>query len=163
MQEALLAGKHVFVEKPLAMTLESLAAIESTYQLATLSGKPLQLMVGFNRRFAPHIQTMKRLLDVIKVPKSFIITVNAGRIPAQHWVHDTMVGWGRIIGEACHFIDLLRYLIGEKIVSIQAQSLLDANNEQATKDTTTIGLGFADGSLGTIHYFANGASVLLKS
>jgi predicted dehydrogenase len=78
------------------------------------SGKPL-LMVGFNRRFAPQVQKIKTLLAEVPGPKSFIMTVNAGAIPADHWTQDPAVGGGRILGEACHFIDLLRYLAGAPI------------------------------------------------
>ena len=108
---ALNAGNNVFVEKPLALTLEELDLIDSTYNNAKFS-KPLRLMVGFNRRFAPHIIKIKELLNAHRTPKTIIITVNAGSIPGEHWVQDLNVGGGRIVGEACHFIDLMRFLIG---------------------------------------------------
>ena len=105
---ALSAGKHVFVEKPLALTLEELANIQTTIEQASQPTQPQPLlMVGFNRRFAPHVQKLRSLLAVVKEPKVFVMTVNAGVIPADHWTHDRVVGGGRIIGEACHFVDLL--------------------------------------------------------
>ncbi|EKD77664.1 MAG: hypothetical protein ACD_42C00240G0001, partial [uncultured bacterium] len=105
---ALENNQSVFVEKPLAIYSNELENIKLAYQ----SHQNNLLMIGFNRRFSPFTQTIKRLLDAEKVPKSFIMTVNAGFIPAIHWTQDSSVGGGRIIGEACHFIDLLRYLAG---------------------------------------------------
>lgn len=149
--KALQAGKHVFVEKPLCLTLDELAEIEATYvRLAEQDKAPL-VMVGFNRRFAPQVQKMKNLLAGVKGPKAFIMTVNAGAIPATHWTQDREVGGGRIIGEACHFIDLLRFLAGTSIESHTSVEMVSP-----TGDTVTINLHFADGSLGTVHYFANG-------
>ncbi|WP_019026745.1 bi-domain-containing oxidoreductase [Colwellia piezophila] len=161
-QEALKAGKNVFVEKPLAITSEELAEVKSAYEKAIEADKPPKLMVGFNRRFSPHIQKMKTLLDPIKEPKSFIMTMNAGCIPADHWTQDNEVGGGRIIGEACHFIDLMRYLAGSEITSVQARRMGDTNTVEVTEDKAAIILGFADGSFGTIHYFANGAASFPK-
>lgn len=147
-QRALKAGKHVFVEKPLCLTLEELASIESRF----LSMKvPPILMVGFNRRFSPQAQCMKRLLTSVSGPKAFVMTVNAGAIPATHWTQDREMGGGRIVGEACHFIDLLRFLAGVPIVEWQRQAM-DATKQ----DTVNLSLKFADGSVGTIHYFTNG-------
>lgn len=156
-KSALLAGKNVFVEKPLAITLEELAEVEQVYTDAQTE-KPVRLMVGFNRRFSPHIQKMKSLLEPIKAPKTFIMTMNAGAIPADHWTQDCTVGGGRIIGEACHFIDLMRYLADSKIVSIQSRRMGDTDMEQITEDKAIIILGFEDGSFGSIHYLANGAA-----
>ncbi|SEH98944.1 Predicted dehydrogenase [Rheinheimera pacifica] len=157
--DALQAGKHVFVEKPLAITSEELAQVESAYQVAAI--KP-QLMVGFNRRFSPQVQKMKALLSAVKEPKSFIMTMNAGGIPADHWTQDNLIGGGRIIGEACHFIDLMRFLAGTEIVSVQARRMGDNPHQQITEDKAAIILGFADGSFGTINYFANGAASFPK-
>jgi predicted dehydrogenase len=114
-------------------------------------------MVGFNRRFAPHVQQMKSLLAGVTGPKAFVMTVNAGAIPAEHWTQDPAVGGGRIVGEACHFIDLLRFLAGAPIVS-HARLAMDS----ATGDTLSLQLGFADGSIGTVHYFANGSKAFPK-
>jgi predicted dehydrogenase/threonine dehydrogenase-like Zn-dependent dehydrogenase len=158
---AIEAKKHVFVEKPLALTLEELEQIERVY-LDPAKDSHCQLMVGFNRRFAPQVQKMKSLLDTISEPKSFIMTVNAGAIPSSHWVQDKAVGGGRIIGEACHFIDLMRFLVGAETVSIQARRMGGFAASVVTEDKASITLGFADGSFGTIHYLANGSSAFPK-
>lgn len=160
--EALSAGKNVFVEKPLAINLDGLASVEQAYQHAQSGDHPARLMVGFNRRFSPQVQKMKALLQSVKEPKTFIMTMNAGAIPADHWTQDSAVGGGRIIGEACHFVDLMRYLAGSKIVSVQARRVGDNDFMQVTEDKASITLGFADGSMGTIHYFANGAASFPK-
>lgn len=149
--DALQAGKHVFVEKPLCMTLEELEKTQDVYT------GDCQLMIGFNRRFAPQIKKMKKLLEGVSGPKSFIMTVNAGDIPADHWTQDPQVGGGRIIGEACHFIDLLRFLAGHSIAASAAQRM-----DSATGDTVSIQLTFEDGSIGTVHYFANGSKSFSK-
>ena len=149
---ALRAGKHIFCEKPLCLTLDELAPIE-----AEAIARPSQLlMVGFNRRFAPQVVKMKSLLVPIAEPKSFVMTVNAGDIPANHWTQDPLVGGGRIIGEGCHFIDLLRYLAGAPIVSHHAMALGSHPGVAVRDDKVSISLTFADGSAGVIHYLANG-------
>ncbi len=153
-KQALLTGKHVFVEKPLCLTQEELATIET--QFASIARPPI-LMVGFNRRFAPHVQCIKRLLDGARGPKSFVMTVNAGAIPADHWTQDREVGGGRIVGEACHFIDLLRFLVGTPITGSQRIAM-----DSSTQDTVTLQLSFADGSIGTVHYFSNGSKAFPK-
>ncbi|KAA3603998.1 MAG: dehydrogenase [Candidatus Scalindua sp. AMX11] len=156
--EALEAGKNVFVEKPLCMTLNELEQIESFYSTYPTPHDSVPiLMVGFNRRFAPQIQKMKSLLESVQGPKSFIMTVNAGAIPEDHWTQDPSTGGGRIIGEACHFIDLLRFLAGDRITSSSAVKM-----KKGVGDTLTIQLSFADGSLGTVHYFANGSKKFPK-
>lgn len=159
---ALKAGKNVFVEKPLAITLAELSDVEAAYDQVKNLDAPPRLMVGFNRRFAPQIIKIKKLLESIRQPKSFIMTMNAGAIPADHWTQDNNVGGGRIIGEACHFIDLMRYLAGAEIVSVQARKMGDTNSNEITEDKSSIILGFADGSFGTIHYLANGAASFPK-
>ena len=158
---ALQAGKHVFVEKPLAITLDELAEVEQAYSTAQEKGGA-HLMVGFNRRFSPQVQKMKALLTSVNEPKSFIMTMNAGAIPADHWTQDNEVGGGRIIGEACHFIDLMRFLAGSEIVSVQARRMGDSPGVAITEDKASITLGFADGSFGTILYLANGAASFPK-
>jgi predicted dehydrogenase/threonine dehydrogenase-like Zn-dependent dehydrogenase len=154
---ALASGKHVFVEKPLALTLPELAEVEAAH---TRSGRIL--MVGFNRRFAPQIQTMKRQLQAVAEPKVVVMMMNAGAIPAEHWTQDAASGGGRIIGEACHYIDLMRHLIGARIVSVQARRMGDTTAQGVTEDKAAIMLGFADGSFGTIHYLANGGASFPK-
>lgn len=156
--QALRAGKHVFIEKPLCLTLAELTEIEQVYAaLKVKNVTPPMLMVGFNRRFAPQVQKIKSLLLAVSGPKSFVMTVNAGSIPMDHWTQDLEIGGGRIIGEACHFIDLLRFLSGSPITGWQALGM-----DCATKDTTSLQLQFADGSIGTIHYFANGSKTFPK-
>jgi len=155
--QALESGKHTFAEKPLCLTRDELAGIESAYARAAARGKPPLLMVGFNRRFAPQIQKMKALLSGVSAPKSFVVTVNAGAVAADHWTQDPAAGGGRIIGEGCHFVDLLRFLSGNPIVSHQRAAM-----KTPTGDTLTMQLGFADGSIGTIHYFANGSKAFPK-
>jgi len=162
--QALHAGKHVFVEKPLAIDAEGLATVREAYdaaQASSAAGGP-QLMVGFNRRFSPQVKKMKALLATVKEPKSFIMTMNAGAIPANHWTQDNAVGGGRIVGEACHFIDLMRFLADSPIVSTQARRMGDAPGVQVTEDKASITLGFEDGSFGTIMYLANGAASFPK-
>ncbi len=155
--QALRAGKHVFVEKPLCLTLEELAEIEATYACLEEQGKAPLVMVGFNRRFSPHVQKIKSLMAGVSGPKSFVMTVNAGAIPADHWTQDDEIGGGRIIGEGCHFIDLLCFLAGHPIVAYSRMVM-----DSATKDTVSLQLGFADGSIGTVHYFANGCKAFPK-
>jgi predicted dehydrogenase/threonine dehydrogenase-like Zn-dependent dehydrogenase len=159
---ALTAGKNVFVEKPLAIAHAELNEVRAAYDAIHQSGKSPQLMVGFNRRFSPQIQKMKALLQGVKEPKSFIMTMNAGSIPADHWTQNTTVGGGRIVGEACHFIDLMRFLAGTQIISIQARRMGDTPGLDITEDKASITLGFEDGSFGTILYLANGAASFPK-
>ena len=160
--DGLNANKNVWVEKPLAIDLDSLSLIEEAYSnshnKATGSNPGPQLMVGFNRRFAPQVKRMKELLSSISAPMSVIITINAGSIPKEHWTQDSKVGGGRIIGECCHFIDLMRFLVGTKIVSISGQSMTSNGPKVIMEDCSSITLGFEDGSFGTIHYLSNGAS-----
>lgn len=149
---ALRAGKHVFCEKPLCLTLDELATIE-----AEAEARPGQhLMVGFNRRFAPHVVKMKSLLNPIDEPKSLIITVNAGVIPPDHWTQDPTIGGGRLIGEACHFIDLARHLVGHPITGHRVVALGRHPALPSRDDKISLTLEFADGSIATIHYLANG-------
>ncbi len=160
--KALRAGKHIFVEKPLAINPCELIELQTAYDQAIANGRRLQLMVGFNRRFAPQTLKMKTLLAAVSEPKSFIMTINAGAIPSTHWVQDNFVGGGRIIGEACHFIDLMRFLAGSPIVSAQARRMGDVTGVESVHDKASITLSFADGSFGTIMYLANGASSFSK-
>lgn len=150
-KKALAAGKNVFVEKPLCLSEAELTDIEG----AIAKDKPAGfVMVGFNRRFAPHVIKMKQLLASVAEPKSMVMTVNAGQLPADHWTQDPEVGGGRIIGEGCHFIDLIRFLVGAPISSVASTAM--APRAAGPHDTVSIQLGFEDGSLGTVHYFANG-------
>ncbi len=146
---ALRAGKHVFVEKPLCLTLNELESIVACKR----EHAKQHLMIGFNRRFAPHIQSIKSLLTAVTAPKSFIMTINAGDIPTEHWIQQQAVGGGRIIGEVCHFVDLLLYLSGASISHYELIALGEMND---TQDVVSINLRFSDGSFGVIHYLANG-------
>jgi len=154
---ALERGKHVFVEKPLCLTLAELHAIEQAHRAKLEAGKAPVVMVGFNRRFSPQVQKMKDLLGGVSGSKSFVMTVNAGAIPPAHWTQDPAVGGGRIVGEACHFIDLLRFLAGYAITDCSRNAM-----SAASGDTVTLQLAFADGSIGTVHYLANGSKAFPK-
>lgn len=159
---ALQAGKSVFVEKPLCLTLDELDGIERALESSSGAGTRGVLMVGFNRRFSPHVAKLKSLVDTVHEPKSFLVTVNAGRIPPEHWTQDPAIGGGRLIGEACHFIDLLRFLAGHPIAEIRATGMGVRAGKATTRDTFTITLEFEDGSLGSIAYLANGSSAFPK-
>jgi len=153
--DALERGQHVFVEKPLCLNNEELAQIAEAYQKSIETEKPPLLMVGFNRRFSPHSRKIRELLDAAGGPSAFVMTVNAGKIPADHWTQDPEIGGGRIVGEACHFVDLLRFLAGAEIQNHQVTWMRPLSGLDL-KDSATINLEFADGSVGAIHYLANG-------
>ena len=159
-QQALAAGKHVFVEKPLAITQAGIDAVESALTAAPTAGRPL-LMVGFNRRFAPLTARMRELLQGTPGPKTLVATVNAGAQPPGHWTRAAAVGGGRIVGEACHFIDMLRWLAGAPIVRWQLALTRAAATAEAD-DPVTITLTFADGSTGTVHYLTSGHAAFPK-
>lgn len=154
-QKGLEAGKHVFVEKPLCLTKEELCSIVETYNRCSGPSSPRTLMVGFNRRFSPHIQKIKELLAGRGEPLAMNFTCNAGIIPPDVWVHDPEVGGGRIIGEACHFIDLLSYVADSPVVSVAAFQM--EKGVAVKEDKMSIILRFADGSVGTVNYFGNGS------
>jgi predicted dehydrogenase/threonine dehydrogenase-like Zn-dependent dehydrogenase len=147
--ECLKAGKNVFVEKPLALNREELDVVREAYQSANCA-----LTVGFNRRFSPHIQAIKNALGDQPGPINLIATMNAGAIPANVWVQDMEVGGGRIVGEACHYLDLLIYLAGSPIEAVCMNALGTAPKENA--DNASILLRFVNGSNGVVNYFANG-------
>ncbi len=172
---ALQAGKHVFVEKPLCLTLDELKAIEAqytksmhretndideidrsaSYSPAEEQRRSLQLMVGFNRRFSSHVKKIKEALVGRGEPLAMNFTCNAGIIPPSSWVQDPAVGGGRIIGEACHFIDLLSYVADSPVVSVVAFQM--EKGVAVKEDKMCIILRFADGSVGTVNYFGNGS------
>jgi len=154
--QALTSGKHVFVEKPLTVTRDQLDIVIETYDKASAGEHAPIVMIGFNRRFAPQVVKLKELLSSVSEPISFVMTVNAGEIPADHWVQDPVQGGGRIIGECCHFVDLLRFLAGSPIRRVHAVMMGDAPGLAVRNDKATITLVFENGSFGTVHYFANG-------
>lgn len=154
-QEGLRAGKHVFVEKPLALNEAELEEIVSTY---TSSQKSVH--VGFNRRFAPFSVQMKKLLGNGGGLINIVVTVNAGAIPANVWVHDMQVGGGRIIGEACHFIDLCTFLTGSLVKEV-CMNAMGVRPEENT-DNASILLKYENGSNAVINYFANGSKSYSK-
>jgi predicted dehydrogenase/threonine dehydrogenase-like Zn-dependent dehydrogenase len=147
--ECLQAGKDVFVEKPLALNREELDIVREAYQTGNNA-----LAVGFNRRFSPHIQAIKKALGDKPGPINLVATMNAGHIPPDVWVHDMDSGGGRIIGEACHYLDLLAFLAGSPIEAVCMNALGPA--PQVNTDNASILIRFANGSNGVINYFANG-------
>ena len=155
--KALEMGKHVFVEKPLALTHDEIDKIEVSQK----ESKSM-VMVGYSRRFSPHVKKIKSLLYDKPSPKTFIMTMNAGEIPKEHWTQDAKIGGGRIIGEACHYIDLMRFLAGSKIKSFNAVKMGKNDFVQVTEDKALISLTFEDGSIGSIHYYANGGKSFPK-
>ena len=154
---AMKAGKNVFVEKPLALSHVDIDAIEEAQKKANKI-----IMVGYNRRFSPHIQKVKQLLESKLMPKSFIMTMNAGHIPKDHWTQNAEIGGGRIIGEACHYIDLMRFLAGCKVSSFNAIKIDSNDYMEITEDKAFINLSFEDGSIGSINYLANGGKSFPK-
>ncbi len=146
--EAINAGKNVFVEKPLALNSTELNQVIEAYE-----NNNVTLTIGFNRRFSPHIQKVKDLVST-SAPKNMIANMNAGTIPPDVWVHDMQVGGGRIIGEACHLIDLLSYISGSKIKSICMNAM--GNNPEENTDNASILLKFENGDNGVVNYFSNG-------
>lgn len=151
-------GKNVWVEKPLAIDHPGLNSIEQLYRDFQKNNETYpQLMIGFNRRFAPHVVKMRELLLTEKSAKSIMITINAGFIEPHHWTQNPQKGGGRIVGECCHFIDLMRFLVGTKIVSIAGRAMVSKHDGKIIDDNASITLGFEDGSFGTIAYLANGA------
>ena len=159
---ALAAGKHVFVEKPLALTLEDLGSVEAALSANLARGINTKLMVGFNRRFAPLARQMKALLDKAPGPKALTYTCNAGMISPDHWTQDPAIGGGRIIGEACHFVDLLRYFVGAPVRQANISTMGRVPGAPTPDDKAVITLQFEDGSIGSIQYFANGGKAFPK-
>jgi len=153
--ESLNAGKHVFVEKPLALTLEDLNIIDSAIKSSNKT-----VTVGFNRRFSPFIIDAKKQLGHTGVPIQVIATMNAGFIPQESWVHDMNVGGGRIIGEACHLIDLITSLTGSLVEGVVMNAM--GTNPSENTDNASILLKYKNGSTGVINYFANGSKAYSK-
>ncbi len=151
--DCLRAGKNVFVEKPLCITREELDAVAAAYDEASSASSDSRpvLMVGFNRRFAPLTAVVKERLEGRQAPISLTFTCNAGAIPPDHWLQRADVGGGRIIGEACHFFDLLSFLSDARVTRVGAIAHPQAD------DNAAMTLAFEDGSVGHVNYFANGS------
>ena len=158
--EALQAGKHVFVEKPLAIHRKQLDQVKEVVREKGASSPVL--MVGFNRRFSPHAQLLKRYFAQRNTPLFLQYRVNAGIIPPDIWIQDPEVGGGRIIGEGCHFIDFVSYLTGSRVVEVQAQSVDVDNAKLVAEDNVSINLKYADGSVANLTYVALGSSDFAK-
>lgn len=154
--DTLRAKKHVFVEKPLCLNRTELDEIVDTYE--KVKGDGVTLTVGFNRRFSPFAVKMKQLFGA--GVKNIIATMNAGFIPPEVWVHDLKVGGGRIIGEACHFIDLCSYLTDSKVIAVCMNAM--GENPEENTDNASILLRYEDGSNAVINYFANGSKAYAK-
>jgi predicted dehydrogenase/threonine dehydrogenase-like Zn-dependent dehydrogenase len=155
--QALEAGKHVFCEKPLALTLEELdsvvhAAADSTGILA----------VGFNRRFAPLLRDLRDFVLSPPSPVASAYRVSAGHLPADHWTHDLEQGGGRLIGECCHFIDSLVFLTGSEVEEVHAAGYGNSHLPVQARDNVAVTLGFANGSVGSILYVADGSGRVSK-
>jgi polar amino acid transport system substrate-binding protein len=154
---ALGGNKNVFVEKPLAITLEQLKSVANT-----ISKSDKLLMVGFNRRFAPICRTIKKEFTNITEPCVINIRVNAGLIPKDHWIQNPEIGGGRIVGEICHFIDLMQYFAGSEPVKVFAESINTADIQTTSNDNIAVIIKFSNGSVGNLTYLANGDKSLPK-
>jgi predicted dehydrogenase/threonine dehydrogenase-like Zn-dependent dehydrogenase len=158
--KALRAGKHIFVEKPLALTFDELEEVEAALREAP-EPRPL-LMVGFNRRFAPAVAEVKKHFAAVKAPLTVSVRFNAGAIPPEHWTQDEIIGGGRLIGEACHAIDLATYLAGAPPVRVFAESIGGPDAPLITDDQCFITLRHANGSISNIAYLAGGDKTFPK-
>jgi len=154
--EAIRSGRHVYVEKPLALSVDQLSEVEAAYSARTTHGTGPIILVGFNRRFSPHAQRMREIIRNTKGPMAVSLLMNAGQVPRDHWTRNPEEGGGRILGEACHLIDLARFLVGAPIVEANATSLKERSGGTDSPETAQISLKFEDGSIGSIQYFANG-------
>ena len=154
---ALNANKHVFIEKPLAMNSEELKDVEKAYKDSSV-----KLMVGFNRRFADVSKAIKKAFENLTEPVFVNIRVNAGFIPKEHWTQNPEIGGGRIIGEMCHFIDLMQYFTDSEPIKVYAECINIANDKMKADDTISIIVKFKNGSVGNLNYLANGSKSLPK-
>jgi predicted dehydrogenase len=150
--EALKNKKHVFVEKPLALNTDELDEIIAAHNDTST------LTVGFNRRFSPHAQKIKQLAQGSTV--NVIATMNAGFIPDNSWVHDIKSGGGRIIGEACHYIDLISFIAGSHVTEVCMNAM--GNHPKENTDNASVLLKYENGSTGVINYFSNGSKIYSK-
>mgnify|MGYP001223214959 CR=1 FL=1 len=157
--EGIKNNKNIYIEKPICLNIKELnqieIAIKNQYEFHKSKNiKPPIIMVGFNRRFSPLKVKMKKELDLLPAEKAFIYTCNAGSLPSDNWNHSPRIGGGRLLGEACHFVDLIRFLVDSPILKLSCSFAIDS---QSTKDVFTIQMSFENGSIGTIHYFSNGS------
>ena len=160
--DALKAGKHVFVEKPLALNKDELKGIQKAYKSTIDNRQSTILMVGFNRRFAPHVLHVKRFFENAVSPYVIHYRVNAGFVPKTHWTRDPVEGGGRILGEVCHFVDLMQFITDSTPAKIYAEALLAGGSASPDDDSVAVTLKFHDGSVGTITYLANGDPAMPK-
>jgi polar amino acid transport system substrate-binding protein len=158
--DALRAGKSVFVEKPLALDNEELDAVMEAYSEAARAGKTPLLMVGYNRRFSEPIRAIQKMFAARTEPLAMHYRVNAGFTPSTHWMQQPGQG-GRFIGEGGHFVDVMQFLSGALPVSVYAVAPSDSARRY-NNDNILVTINFADGSVGTIHYLANGANAVEK-
>lgn len=149
--KALDQNKNVYVEKPLCIEIKELQEIKKCYFKAIEKNPNLKFLVGFNRRFSPHVLKVKEILKTLPGPKSINMMINSGRIDKHHWINNKEIGGGRLIGEACHFLDLAKYIIDEKVVDF-SKNIMHSD----IGDTFSINLKFQDGSISSINYFSNG-------
>ena len=154
---ALKSGKNVFVEKPLAMKEEELEEIRQVYE-----SNPGNLMTGFNRRFSPMAVELKKYFSEIREPLVMNYRINAGFIPKEHWTQNENIGGGRIVGEVCHFIDLMQYFTGSLPETVYAECINTSNGKMKNDDNISVVIKFSDGSVGNINYLANGDKALAK-
>jgi predicted dehydrogenase/threonine dehydrogenase-like Zn-dependent dehydrogenase len=155
--EALRSGRNVFVEKPLCISEEELLEITGAYEKLVEARKSAVIMVGYNRRFSPLTTRLKKIVG--EGPMSMVYRVNAGAMPSSHWMQSPDVGGGRIVGEACHFVDYLIYMNGSLPVEVHAAAM---DEPAHLEDTVTISVRFENGSIGAVHYYANGSKALPK-
>jgi len=149
--DAIRAGKHVFVEKPLSIDFKGIERVKSALQNTPF---PVSLTVGFNRRYAPHVAKMRELLE--GSPMNIVITVNAGYLSGNAWIHDSARGGGRLVGEACHFIDLVAWIAQSHITEVFANAF--SIQDRKSSENASVLLRLANGSAGVVHYFSNGHS-----
>ncbi|MCI0706950.1 MAG: bi-domain-containing oxidoreductase [Ignavibacteriae bacterium] len=166
--DALKAGKNVFVEKPLCLTIGELKDIQAAYAKLHSSKSALRtpystlLMVGFNRRFSPHAEQVKKFFEDAVGPYAIQYRVSAGFVPASHWTREPVEGGGRIVGEVCHFVDFMQFVTGSKPVRVYAEPLGKRAAGAADDDSVAITISFEDGSIGVISYLANGDASVPK-
>jgi predicted dehydrogenase/NADPH:quinone reductase-like Zn-dependent oxidoreductase len=153
--EALKAGKHVFVEKPLCINLEQLKDVTGTY-MASKANNGLILTVGYNRRFSLHSEKIREYFERRQDPMIINYRVNPGYVPPDHWVHSEEEGGSRVIGEMCHFVDLMQFLTGSNPVRVYGERVSGNNRTSVNSDNVAITIKFADGSVGNLVYSASG-------